>query len=63
MNAAKPFQVINCLSQGYAVACPATTLDADLEMVRWGMAADKARELADELNQAGAHRLPEHRRD
>lgn len=55
MNA-RPYKVINCLSQGFAVAGVladgkrAGAPEADLEMVQWGMAADKAVELRDKLN-------------
>lgn len=72
MKPARPFKVINCLSQGFAVAGPVLADGhqgkaprVDLEMIQWGMAADKAEALADKLNKAnsGGHTLPQHRRD
>lgn len=57
MSSARPFKVVNCLGQGFAVAGPvladgdsAGAPKADLEMIRWGMPADQARAYADELN-------------
>ncbi len=54
----KPFKVINCLSQGFAVAGPPVLADGDhdrtpgidLEMVLWGVAYDKAVAMAEDLN-------------
>lgn len=72
----KPFKVINCLSQGFAVAVLASghhtepLAGVDLEMVVWGMSLDKAVAMAAELNNepelpAGvlADRGPQHVRD
>jgi hypothetical protein len=74
MKPARPFKVVNCLSQGFAVAGPIlcdgppneTAVGIDLEMVQWGMSRDKAVTLADRLNKRAAavsYRLPEHVRD
>jgi len=54
MNA-KPFKVVNCLSQGFAVAGPVLAdghheRNPDLEMVLWGVSFEKARAMADDLN-------------
>jgi hypothetical protein len=55
----KPFKVINCLSQGFAVAGPAVAgvrgakigdRNPDLEMVLWGVSFEKAWKMADDLN-------------
>ena len=48
----KPFQVINCLSQGFAVAGPVLAdghheRQPDLEMVLWGVSFAKACEMAE----------------
>lgn len=59
---AKPFLVINCLSQGFAIAGPAEEKDgaADLEMIQWGLPANEARTRADDLN---AGTKPQHIKD
>jgi len=64
----KAFKVINCLSQGFAVAVLAdghhveAPAGVDFEMVVWGMSLDKAVAMAAELNEetGGAHRAPGH---
>lgn len=68
MNPAPPFKLVNCLSQGFAVAGPAEHPEDELEMLQWGMARDKAVGLRDRLNREAQHisdglRPPLHRRD
>lgn len=68
MKTSHPFKVINCLSQGFAVAGPPEKRKAqsgkaeiDLEMVVWGMSLDRAVAMAAELNEdSGGHRPPLH---
>jgi hypothetical protein len=55
MKTDRPFKVINCLSQGFAVAGPVLAdgqhkRHPDFEMVLWGVSFEKACEMADDLN-------------
>lgn len=66
MPRGQPYYVINCLSQGWAVAGPSEDpLDrADLEMVQWGMGEQAAVELREKLNrEAGQPAKLQHKHD
>jgi len=66
MNAARPFQVVNCISRGFAVAGPSehASEGVDLELIYWDLPLQEAKTKVAELNEeSGGHRPPLHRHD